>query len=91
MNEKEKSFGQKQGGVTAKVLGVAHGTFRRAARHHSETIFPSMGDTSANKVKRRDWSPYLEGTKKPKAVEGEYNCFTITPIHLCIICTAPFS
>ena len=32
-------------------------------------------------MKKRDRFPSLEGTKKPTSVEGDYNCFTITPFH----------
>ena len=89
-DEKEKYIGRKQGNMASKGVAVAHGPFIRSSRNHSETTFSSTGDTSADEVKNQDSSPSLEGTKKPTAVEGEYNSFTITPFHLCIICTTSF-
>ena len=76
--------------MASKGVAAAHGPFRQSAQHHSETTFSSTGDTSADEVKKRDRSPSLEGTKKLTAVEGEYNRFTITTFHLCIICKTPF-
>ena len=33
---------------------------------------------------------HWRGAKKQTAVKGKYNCFNITPFHLCIICNVPF-
>ena len=52
--------------------------------------FSSMGDTSADEVKKRDRSPSLNVTNKATYVEGEYNFFTITPFHLFILCIETF-
>ena len=41
-------------------------------------------------MRKQDGSPSLEGTKKQNSIKGEYNRFTITPFHCCVICTAPF-
>ena len=89
-NEKKKSVGQKKGSTASNGVAAACGTFRQLARHNSQTTFSLMGYMVASEVKKRDRSPSLEGTKKPTAVKGDYNCFTITPFHLCILCTAPF-
>ena len=83
-------MGKKQGGAESKGVAAANDPFRRLERHHSKTTLASMGDTSADEVNQRDSFPLLEGTKKPTAVEGEYNCFTVTTFHLCIICNATF-
>ena len=56
--------------------------------HHSETNYSLMSDTAADEMRKQNRSPSSEGAKKQTAVEGEYNCFTITPFHLCILCTA---
>ena len=64
--------------------------FRQSVRHHLDTTFSSIGDTSADEVMEWGMYPSLEGTKKPTAVGGEYNNFNIKKIHLCILCTAPF-
>ena len=89
-NEKDKYIWRKQGDTESKGIEAVHGLFRRSAWHHSDTTFSSTGDTLADEVKKRDRIPSLEGTKKPTAVEGEYNRFTITPFHICIIWTTRF-
>ena len=66
-NEKEKLIRQKQGDTASKGVAAAHGKFRQSERHNSGMNFSSTDDTSADEVKKRDRSPLLEGTKKPKA------------------------
>ena len=88
--EKEKPTDQKQGDMALRGVVEAHGTFRKSTRNHSEMTCALEGDTSAEKAKNRDQSPLLEGSKKQTAVEGEYNCFTITSFHLCILYTTPY-
>ena len=82
----------KWNGAASKDVAVAHGPFRQSARHHSETMFSSAGDTASDELKKQNSPPSLEGTKKPTAVEtaveGEYNHFTITMwTSVCILCT----
>ena len=52
--------------------------------------FSLIGDTADNEVNNQNRSLSLEGTQKPTAIKGEYIRFTITPFHLCILCTTPF-
>ena len=88
--EKEKLIERKHGDTSTKGVEATHGPFIRSTRNHSETTFALTGDTEDDEYKKRDWLPLLKGAKKPTAAECEYNCFTIKPFHLCILCTAPF-
>ena len=76
--EKDQSMRQNQGYTSSMGVAEAHGKFRRSERHHSETTFVLVGDAASNEVKKRYWSPSLEGGNKAMTVKGEYNRFTVT-------------
>ena len=47
--------------------------------HRPETTDADTADAAADGVKKLAWSPSLEGGRKERSDEGEYNHFSILP------------
>ena len=65
--------------MASKFIGVARGMIRQSTRHRPETTDAEMVDAAADGVKKLAWSPSLEGGRKERSDEGEYNHFSILP------------